>query len=209
MSSPVRIRWSRCNPASRAHPRHRPLGARLGAHVRQIGLGQRDGLFGSRAALVNQDELHVHGVGRSAANGGLQPFEQHFGLAAERIRTSLELAKVEHLEVILHWERHVRMERMAGRRKPVPARWPRSSIGARARWGSTISQLLLVPHGGAAATVWSRPACTTSAELGPGFPFARGMRGMRVLDVGSATGLLAFEFEKRGASVVSVELPSL
>jgi tRNA (mo5U34)-methyltransferase len=35
------------------------------------------------------------------------------------------------------------------------------------------------------------------------------MRGMRVLDVGSATGFFAFEFEKRGASVVSVELPSL
>jgi tRNA (mo5U34)-methyltransferase len=41
------------------------------------------------------------------------------------------------------------------------------------------------------------------------FPFPEDMRGMRVLDVGSATGFFAFEFEKRGATVVSVELPSL
>jgi len=43
----------------------------------------------------------------------------------------------------------------------------------------------------------------------PCFPFPEDMRGMRVLDVGSATGFFAFEFEKRGAAVVSVELPSL
>jgi tRNA (mo5U34)-methyltransferase len=41
------------------------------------------------------------------------------------------------------------------------------------------------------------------------FPFPQDMRGMRVLDVGSATGFFAFEFERRGARVVSVELPSL
>ena len=41
------------------------------------------------------------------------------------------------------------------------------------------------------------------------FPFPADMTGMRVLDVGSATGFFAFEFEKRGARVVSVELPSL
>ncbi len=35
------------------------------------------------------------------------------------------------------------------------------------------------------------------------------MRGMTVLDVGSATGFFAFEFERRGARVVSTELPSL
>lgn len=35
------------------------------------------------------------------------------------------------------------------------------------------------------------------------------LRGKRVLDVGSATGYFAFEFERRGAEVVSVELPSL
>ncbi|HSE96519.1 MAG TPA: hypothetical protein VLD61_11560 [Methylomirabilota bacterium] len=40
-----------------------------------------------------------------------------------------------------------------------------------------------------------------------GFPDA--MHGMTVLDVGSATGFFAFEFERRGADVVSVELPSL
>jgi hypothetical protein len=42
-----------------------------------------------------------------------------------------------------------------------------------------------------------------------GFGFPADMRGMRVLDVGSATGFFAFEFERRGAEVVSVELPSL
>jgi tRNA (mo5U34)-methyltransferase len=41
------------------------------------------------------------------------------------------------------------------------------------------------------------------------FGFPADMRGMRVLDVGSATGYFAFEFERRGAEVVSVELPSL
>jgi SAM-dependent methyltransferase len=35
------------------------------------------------------------------------------------------------------------------------------------------------------------------------------LRGKRVLDVGSATGYFAFEFERRGAEVVSVELPAL
>ena len=43
----------------------------------------------------------------------------------------------------------------------------------------------------------------------PEFRFPETMRGMRVLDVGSATGFFAFEFERRGARVVSVELPSL
>jgi len=41
------------------------------------------------------------------------------------------------------------------------------------------------------------------------FQFPDDMRGMRVLDVGSATGYFAFEFERRGARVVSTELPSL
>jgi SAM-dependent methyltransferase len=35
------------------------------------------------------------------------------------------------------------------------------------------------------------------------------MQGMTVLDVGSATGFFAFEFERRGAQVVSLEIPSL
>ena len=43
----------------------------------------------------------------------------------------------------------------------------------------------------------------------PSFHFPDDMRGMRVLDVGSATGFFAFEFERRGADVVSVELPSI
>lgn len=41
------------------------------------------------------------------------------------------------------------------------------------------------------------------------FDFPDDMRGMTVLDVGSATGYFAFEFERRGARVISVELPSL
>jgi len=41
------------------------------------------------------------------------------------------------------------------------------------------------------------------------FCFPESMQGMSVLDVGSATGFFAFEFERRGAEVVSVELPDL
>lgn len=41
------------------------------------------------------------------------------------------------------------------------------------------------------------------------YQFPADMRGMKVLDVGSATGFFAFEFERRGATVVSVELPSI
>jgi SAM-dependent methyltransferase len=41
------------------------------------------------------------------------------------------------------------------------------------------------------------------------YQFPESMRGLRVLDVGSATGFFAFEFERRGAEVVSVDLPSL
>ena len=41
------------------------------------------------------------------------------------------------------------------------------------------------------------------------FRFPEDMHGMTVLDVGSATGFFAFEFERRGARVVSTELPSL
>ena len=41
------------------------------------------------------------------------------------------------------------------------------------------------------------------------FGFPSDMSKMKVLDVGSATGYFAFEFEKRGAEVVSVELPSI
>jgi tRNA (mo5U34)-methyltransferase len=41
------------------------------------------------------------------------------------------------------------------------------------------------------------------------FGFPADMRGLRVLDAGSATGFFAFEFERRGAHAVSVEVPSL
>lgn len=41
------------------------------------------------------------------------------------------------------------------------------------------------------------------------FDFPDDMDGMTVLDVGSATGFFAFEFEKRGAHVVSVEVSSV
>jgi len=43
----------------------------------------------------------------------------------------------------------------------------------------------------------------------PAFQFPEDMRGTTVLDVGSATGFFSFEFARRGAEVVSVELPSL
>src|SRR5438309_415680 len=43
----------------------------------------------------------------------------------------------------------------------------------------------------------------------PRFRFPEDMSGMNVLDIGSATGFFAFEFEKRGATVTSVELPSI
>ena len=34
------------------------------------------------------------------------------------------------------------------------------------------------------------------------------MSGMKVLDVGRASGFFSFEFERRGANVLAVELPS-
>ena len=45
-------------------------------------------------------------------------------------------------------------------------------------------------------------------EILHNFNFPQDMSGMKVLDVGSATGYFAFEFEKRGADVTSIELPS-
>jgi len=41
------------------------------------------------------------------------------------------------------------------------------------------------------------------------FHFPGNMRGKTVLDVGAATGFFSFELEKRGARVVSTELPSM
>ncbi len=41
------------------------------------------------------------------------------------------------------------------------------------------------------------------------FGFPEDMRGMSVLDVGTATGFFAFEFARRGAHVTAVDLPSL
>ncbi len=41
------------------------------------------------------------------------------------------------------------------------------------------------------------------------FQFPKDMTGLKVLDVGAATGFFTFEFEKRGAEVTAVELPSL
>lgn len=41
------------------------------------------------------------------------------------------------------------------------------------------------------------------------FGFPDDLRGKNVLDIGSATGYFAFEFERRGGDVVSVDLPSL
>jgi tRNA (mo5U34)-methyltransferase len=41
------------------------------------------------------------------------------------------------------------------------------------------------------------------------FGFPENMKGLTVLDVGSATGFFTFEFERRGANVTSAELPSM
>jgi SAM-dependent methyltransferase len=41
------------------------------------------------------------------------------------------------------------------------------------------------------------------------FGFPEDMTGMNVLDVGTATGYFAFEFERRGANVVAVDLATL
>jgi tRNA (mo5U34)-methyltransferase len=41
------------------------------------------------------------------------------------------------------------------------------------------------------------------------YPFPANMSGMSALDVGSATGFFAFELERRGAEVTSVDLPSM
>jgi tRNA (mo5U34)-methyltransferase len=46
-------------------------------------------------------------------------------------------------------------------------------------------------------------------EALPNFRFSDDMRGMNVLDVGTATGFFAFEFARRGARVTAVDLPSL
>ena len=43
----------------------------------------------------------------------------------------------------------------------------------------------------------------------PFFQFPLDMSGMDVLDVGAATGFFSFEFEKRGANVVSMEMVSM
>lgn len=40
------------------------------------------------------------------------------------------------------------------------------------------------------------------------YGFPADMRGLKVLDVGRASGFFSFEFERRGADVLSVELPS-
>jgi tRNA (mo5U34)-methyltransferase len=53
------------------------------------------------------------------------------------------------------------------------------------------------------------PGCYDYRPSLPAFGFPNEMQGISALDVGSATGFFAFEFEKRGASVTSVEIPSL
>ena len=53
------------------------------------------------------------------------------------------------------------------------------------------------------------PGCYDYRPSLPLFQFPPDMNGMRILDVGSATGFFSFEFEKRGAEVFSVEVPSL
>jgi SAM-dependent methyltransferase len=56
---------------------------------------------------------------------------------------------------------------------------------------------------------WITPGVYDYRESLDAFQFPQDMQGMQVLDVGAATGFFSFEFEKRGARVISVELPSL
>jgi tRNA (mo5U34)-methyltransferase len=53
------------------------------------------------------------------------------------------------------------------------------------------------------------PGCYDYRGTIQDFHFPSDLSGKKVLDVGSATGFFAFEFERRGAEVTSVELPSL
>ena len=53
------------------------------------------------------------------------------------------------------------------------------------------------------------PGCYDYRGTVQDFHFPSDLTGKTVLDVGSATGFFAFEFERRGAQVTSVELPSL
>ncbi len=53
------------------------------------------------------------------------------------------------------------------------------------------------------------PGCYDYRSSLSAFGFPDDMQGMSVLDVGSATGFFAFEFERRGAAVTSVEIPAL
>ncbi len=53
------------------------------------------------------------------------------------------------------------------------------------------------------------PGCYDYRDTVRDFHFPSDLRGKKVLDIGSATGFFAFEFERRGADVTSVELPSL
>lgn len=53
------------------------------------------------------------------------------------------------------------------------------------------------------------PGCYDFRPSLPLFQFPEDMDGMRVLDVGAATGFFSFEFESRGAEVVSLEMTSL
>ncbi len=53
------------------------------------------------------------------------------------------------------------------------------------------------------------PGCYDYRATIQDFHFPSDLSGKKVLDIGSATGFFAFEFERRGAEVTSVELPSL
>jgi SAM-dependent methyltransferase len=74
----------------------------------------------------------------------------------------------------------------------------------RYRWYHSVD----LPVGGIPGTI-TTPGMYDYRDCIAAFRFPEDMRGMNVLDVGSATGFFAFEFERRGARVVSVELPSL
>src|ERR1035437_9660971 len=86
-------------PRQARAPRIVHRAADFGGGAGYAGMRQGDGLFGSGAGFIRQAELHVDGVRVAQRNGGLQPFEHHLELAAERIGAGFELAEMEHLRL--------------------------------------------------------------------------------------------------------------
>src|SRR5262245_52403536 len=68
----------------------------LAAQLLQVRMRQRDGLLHLAIRFVLEDELHVHCVGMTDRNRGLQPLEIHLEFAAEGVGTCFKLAEIAH-----------------------------------------------------------------------------------------------------------------